>query len=129
MGRQGGPWPWPPPEANHPRECPVRQPPGIVQVTRPLKAPTMSVFNFASSLKRVLPRRPPRGGRRGSRRRASLRLEHLEDRLAPAATILSTNVPYATIQAAAGTNVSATEGSAFTGVVATFTVQNGSTAA
>jgi probable HAF family extracellular repeat protein len=47
----------------------------------------MSLFNFASSLKRILRARPTRGQRRSSPRRASLLLEHLEDRFAPAGGI------------------------------------------
>lgn len=60
----------------------------------------MSFFNFPSLLKRVPPRRAAGGGQRGSRRRASLRLDHLEDRLAPAVSILNTPGSFATIQAA-----------------------------
>jgi hypothetical protein len=44
----------------------------------------MSLFNFAASLKRILPARSTRGQRRSSPHRASLRLEYLEDRMVPA---------------------------------------------
>jgi parallel beta-helix repeat protein len=61
----------------------------------------MSRFNFPSSPKRILPAvRSTRGQRRRSRHRASLRLEHLEDRLTPAVTNMNTLLGYATIQEA-----------------------------
>src|SRR5262249_42843578 len=50
---------------------------------------TMSLFNFASSLKRILPARSTRGQRGRSPQRASLRLEQLEDRFVPAITTTS----------------------------------------
>jgi hypothetical protein len=60
----------------------------------------VSLFDLASSLKRILPPRSTRDQRRSSPQRASLRLEHLEDRFVPAVTDLTTGVPYATIQQA-----------------------------
>jgi hypothetical protein len=60
----------------------------------------MSLFNFASSLKRIFSARPTRGLRQRSRYRTLPRLEHLEDRFVPAVTNLTSHVSFATIQAA-----------------------------
>jgi parallel beta-helix repeat protein len=58
----------------------------------------MSRFTFASLLKGILPARSTRGQRGRSRYRAALRIDHLEDRLVPAVTDMTTGTPYATIQ-------------------------------
>src|SRR5262249_35738279 len=47
-----------------------------------------------------LPARSTRGQRRRLRHRAALRIEHLEDRLVPAVTNVTTNLSFSTIQAA-----------------------------
>jgi hypothetical protein len=62
----------------------------------------MSPFNFTSLLNRIVPARSTHGQRRRSRDRASLRLEHLEDRFAPAVTDITPGHTgtFTTIQAA-----------------------------
>jgi parallel beta-helix repeat protein len=60
----------------------------------------MNLNKFASSLKRIFKASATRGQRRSSRSRASLRLEYLEDRFAPAVTDLTSHATFATIQAA-----------------------------
>src|SRR5262245_27699268 len=60
----------------------------------------MSLFNFASLLKRILPARSTRGQQRRSRYRAALQIVHLEDRLVPAVTDIATGLSFSTIQAA-----------------------------
>jgi parallel beta-helix repeat protein len=62
----------------------------------------MSLFNFASLLKRIFPARSTRDQRRRSRYRTALQVVHLEDRLVPAVVDITPGHTgtFATIQAA-----------------------------